>query len=414
MSEMRPRVLLVKPVLPYPPDQGTKVVSFDVVRGLQGTCDVTVLARLLSPEDVAAARALEPWCARVVAVPAPNRRSLAHRVAYKAAYVLRSLVSGRSLKSLYDCPGNFRRAAAALARENFDVVVIEYWHLYPLFRLFPRERVVLLTHDIDAPVNRQKALLETRLWRKITAVRRWMVERREETRAYRGVDRILALTERDAHNARVLSGGRAETAVLPFGVDPERLAPPPEARRGREVLFMGALSAAFNLDALDWFVREVVPRVWADDRGADARVTVVGGSLPGALRGFERDGRVTVVGHVGDVRPFLHRAACLVVPLRFGGGLRIRILEAMMAGLPVVCTPVAIAGMDFEPGEHFVLARDPRQLAGGVCRLLYDPAAAAAMADRARARAVARYGSAGQSARLRDLFQELAKQPIRA
>lgn len=394
----RPRLLLVKPIVPYPPDQGTKVVSFDLIRSLRGTFDVTVLARALNESDVDAARELESWCERVITVPAPNRRSLLHRIAYKVAFSVRSLAGRHSLKSLYDCPSTLIARAAELAAQSpFDLYLVEYWQLYPLFDVFPADRTVLLTHDIDLLVNRQIALMEKRLGAKLRAVRRWRVEEGEEVRAYQRSQRVLALTERDAHAVRKLSRGHAEVRVLPFGVDPDYFAEP-DGARAREVLFMGALSASFNRDALEYFAASIYPLL--DD--ADCDVTIVGGELPDGARSLASQPRVRVIGRVPDVREYLHRAACIVIPLRFGGGLRIRTLEAMMAGLPVVCSSVAMAGMDFEPGRDYLQADTPADTAASIRRILDNPEFARGIAASARARAIERYGpgAAGDAERL--------------
>jgi len=402
-----PRLLIVKPIVPYPPDQGTKVVTFDLIRALEGTFDMTVLAKVFDDSDVRAASELERWCSRVVTVAPPNKRSLLHRIAFKFWYLLVSAFGRRSLKSLYDCPGAFRRAARALSREDFDVVLVEYWQLYPVMEYFPEDRVVLLTHDIDLLVNRANALLERRLWRKLAKVRRWMVEQREEVRTYQRAPRILALTERDAHAVRKLSRDRAWVEVLPFGLDPSRFEPSPDNVRRREVLFMGTLAAPFNRDALDYFVDSIYPLL--DDIG-EFEVTIVGGELPARHARIARDPRVSVVGRVPDVRPYLHRAACIVIPLRFGGGLRIRTLESMMAGLPVVCTSVAIAGMDFEAGKHFLLADTPSEFASQTKLMVNEPAEAAVIAAAARERVIALYAADSQAERSRTLFETIVGQ----
>lgn len=402
----RPRLLLIKQIVPYPPDQGTKVVTFDLIRALRDAFDVTVLARALDDADHRAARDLEEWCERVVAVTPANKRSIVHRAAFKVWYGLVSLATRRSLKSLYDCPGTLVGAARKLSRENFDVVLVEYWQLYPLLDLFPPERVVLLTHDVDLLVNRQSALLEKRLIEKVRKVRRWMLEQREEVRTYQRVGRILTLTERDAHAVRKLARDRAQVSVLPFGLDPERFAPPAGNTRRREVLFMGALHASFNADALDQFARSILPRL---DDIAGLEVTIVGGELPRHLSFLAADDRVNVVGHVEDVRPYLHRAACIVIPLRFGGGLRIRTLEAMMAGLPVVCSSVAMAGMDFEPGRDYLLADSPEDAAAAVSRLLNDPELATSLSRSARTRVAQLHGRAAAPA-ARSLFESFVRQ----
>ena len=422
MGEARKRILLVKPTMPYPPDQGTRVVSFELIRSLQRQYDVTVLTRLVDRSEESNVAALERHCSRVVAVMAPSRKSPVHRFAFKVWYSLVSLLRRRSMKRLYECPGAFVEAARRSTKEDFDCVVLEYWQLFPLLDVFPPERTVLLTHDVEMLVNRQNALMERRLFQKLRKVRRWMLERREEITAYQTAPRVLALTDRDAAAVRRIRGGPTADSreadardagglsggvgVLPVGLDTAgfRRGEADEERDPREVLFMGELRASFNRDALDYFVRKVFPHL---DDLEDIRVTVVGGELPRHLAFFGRDPRVEVTGRVPDVRPYLARAACLVVPLRFGGGLRIRILEAMMAGLPVVCTGVAIAGMPFEPGRDYLAAEQPAEIANQVKRLLADPSLGAEIARNAAAAVEERYAANVQSDRTLELFRHL-------
>jgi glycosyltransferase involved in cell wall biosynthesis len=407
----RPRILLVKPVLPYPPDQGTKLVSFALIESLSSTCDVTVLCRLLDPGEQARAHELERWCARVVTVWPRNRRSAAARIGFRAAYAARSLVTGRSMKSLYDCPGSLVRAARSLASENFDLVILEYWQLHPLQRLFDPDRTVLLTHDMDRVVNRHRAALERNLLARAAALRRWKQEEREEVRAYRRARRIWALTEKDAGAARLLSRRRATVEVLPFGLPEARFAPAPAGRESREVLFLGALGAVFNRDALDHFARAIHPLL-ATIEGV--RFTVVGGALPRSLAFFGALRNVEVAGHAPDVSPFLARAACLVVPLRFAGGLRIRIIEALAAGLPVVASPAAVEGLALEPGRHVLVATSPPEYRAHVERVLLDRTFATTLARAGQERAREVYGPGSRGAGIRACVERaLARAPRR-
>lgn len=401
----RKRVLLIKPVLPYPPNQGTKVVSFDIIRALAENCDVTVLARILDRDEEPLARELESYCSRVVTVFPVNRHSFLHRVVYKLLYLMKTVFVRRSMKSLYDCPGSFVSAARRLAREEFDLVIVEYWQLYPLLALFPPERLVLFTHDVDLLVNRQSALLERNLYRKMHAVRRWLIEQREEIRAYQAAPHVLALTNRDAMAVRKLAGEHKPVDILPFGIEPIAYSGSGAGREQREVLFLGALGAKFNQDALAYFATKIHPHICDFD---GLRVTVVGGELPREVAFFGAYTGVDVLGRVDDIHPYLARATCLVVPLRFGGGLRIRILEAMMAGLPIVCSSVAIAGMDFEPDRHFLLADNPGEFAGQILRLLSDADLRESIASAAHARVVSLYSRSTQAERLRELVEAIA------
>lgn len=406
MSGRRLKILLAKPVLPYPPDQGTKVVSFAIVEALAQAHDVTVLARILDPGEAVLARELETRGVRVVTVLPANRRHVVARVAFKVFYVARSLVFARSLKSQYDCPGAFVSAARALSRGGaFDLVILEYWQLHPLLDVFPRERTVLLTHDIDQFVNRDRARLEKNVFARAAALWRWWLERTEETSAYRHSLRVVALTTRDADAVRRISSGEARVAVLPFGLPATSFAATATARTSREVLFLGAMGAAFNRDALGHFALDIHPLLANID---SIRFTIVGGALPHDIKFLGAFANVEVVGHARDARPFLDRATCLVVPLRYGGGLRIRIIEAMAAGLPVVAAPVAVEGMDLEPGRHVLIATSPDEYRTHVARLLEDRDYAAALAARARSHAWETYGPAARGERLRAFVEGLA------
>ena len=131
---------------------------------------------------------------------------------------------------------------------------------------------------------------------------------------------------------------------------------------------------------------------------------VSGGRLPKELAYFQQVAGVEITGKVQDVKPFLARAACMVIPLRFGGGRRTRGLEAMFAGLPVVCTKVAMAGMRFEPDTDFLLANSPEEFGQQIERLLESPDLAAEIAKSAKEKVIEQYGRSAQAERLENMF----------
>jgi glycosyltransferase involved in cell wall biosynthesis len=178
---------------------------------------------------------------------------------------------------------------------------------------------------------------------------------------------------------REMAGRDAD--VLPLGLAPEAFVDDFTPRTSNEVLLVGAMHSAFNRDAIDHFVRDIHPAL-ASLPGV--RFTIVGGPLPPEVAEFARAPGVDVPGHAPNLRPYFERAACLVVPLRFAGGIRIRILHAMAAGLPVVCSPVAIEGMDVEAGRHVLVARTPQEYRAHVERILVDKAFAQGLARAAR------------------------------
>ena len=339
-----------------------------LIEALAPTHDVTVLARLLSRGEERYLRELEAHGVRVVATLPANRASASARVAYKLAYLTRAAMSRRSLRSLYDCPGSTVRAARELARESFDLVIIEYWQMYPLLDVFPRDRTVLLTHDIDSLVHRARATIGRDAGTQLRAHTTWRREAREEAKAYRRAQRVWALTQRDADEVSAIAGRRAE--VLPLGLESSAFHGELEPRASREVLLVGAMHSAFNRDAAVHFVRDIHPAI-ASLPGL--RVTMVGGDLPPEIAGFAAMPGVEIPGHASDIGPYLRRAACMVVPLRFAGGIRIRILYAMAAGLPVVCSPVAVEGMGLKPGGDVLVATTPDEYRSHIQRLFDNP-----------------------------------------
>jgi glycosyltransferase involved in cell wall biosynthesis len=400
----RQRILIVHPVLPYPPDQGSKVATFGLIRSLADQYDVTVLCKIDSAAELAHAHALEQHCKRVVTVQAPNKRSPVHRLAYKVWYTLVSYVRRRSFKSLYDTPGALLKAARRLSMEDFDLNIVIYWQLYPVFRLLRRDKTILATYDIDLHVNKQLSLHERHLFRKLQTVRNWLIERREEINAYRSVSRVWTLTERDKRDVENITRNECRVDVMPFRLDTAFFAPPGMARNEGELLFLGFLRAPFNRDALEYFVNKIYPHL---DDIEGLSITVVGGELPEDLAHFGLNPEVEIVGRVPDIRPYLHRAACIVIPLRFAGGLRIRILEAMAAGVPVVCTAEAIAGMDFEAEEHYLLADTPGECARQIARVLGDRGLAGRLSESAIRAVRERYGAEAQARRTNDLVRSV-------
>jgi len=150
---------VVKPILPFPPTQGTRRVTLSLLRALGADHEVTLVAPLLAPGDAGPARRLEELTGcRVLSRPAPNRRSNLHRVWYKAAYLLQSFAGGHSPRALYAAPPRLLEAAAEFTgREPADLAIFEYWYSYRYFPHVRARRRVLLAHDAEFAVNRLAA-----------------------------------------------------------------------------------------------------------------------------------------------------------------------------------------------------------------------------------------------------------------
>jgi glycosyltransferase involved in cell wall biosynthesis len=204
--------------------------------------------------------------------------------------------------------------------------------------------------------------------------------------------------------------GVHDVSSVPTGVDTEFFRPSGrEARQPHEIVFTGSMDWMPNEDAIEWFVRDVLPSIRA--RVPDVSLTVVGRNPPAAVRALQAsDTGIIVTGSVPDVRPYMERAAVFIVPIRIGGGTRLKIFEAMGMERPVVSTTIGAEGLPVRDGVDVLLADAPEAFAGAVVSLLLDPALANAIGQAAAAAVRQEYGWDLVAARFAAICRRVATQ----
>jgi glycosyltransferase involved in cell wall biosynthesis len=215
-----------------------------------------------------------------------------------------------------------------------------------------------------------------------------------EREALRSFDSVIAVSERDAKQFRERYG-LASVATIPTGVDLDFFAwnepPPVDAANPPTVVFTGSMDWEANVDGVRFFLGEVWPRIQA--QVPEARFVVVGRNPPPALVEQARAQRgVDFTGFVDDVRPYARAAHAFVIPLRVGGGTRIKAFEAMAMGCPVVSTAIGIEGLDVTDGEHFLQRDSAQQQADAVVELLRNAELRRKLSQQARQRVEAKFG----------------------
>jgi polysaccharide biosynthesis protein PslH len=235
------------------------------------------------------------------------------------------------------------------------------------------------------------------------AHRELKLRRREELRACHRMDRVLTVSEEDRRALRTELPG-LEAAVVPNGVDLERFSPAGEPK-GASAVFVGKMDYRPNVDAVRWFCAEVLPRVRAAVPGFV--FTVVGSRPVSAVRELGRLPGVRVTGRVAETRPYVRDAAIAVVPLRAGSGTRLKILEALAMGRPVVSTTLGCEGLDTVDGAHLAVADSPEGFAERVVRLLRHDGERARLGRHGRQLVAERYGWTASVARLEATYEEL-------
>jgi glycosyltransferase involved in cell wall biosynthesis len=399
------KVLFVTPYMPAPPRFGGQRRMHGLMEELARHHEVHNLSFVHPGEDTTAAvRATRKYCRTVITVRNSDFGAHGPR---KRLMQLRSLFARHSYEYAISRKKPMQEALnRLLAKEKFDVVQIEFSNLaaYDFAAARGRTRFCLDQHNIEYDVLRRTAQSDVGLLRRAYNAVDWRKIRIEERRAWRRVHGCVLTSMRDQELLRRDVDG-VRTAVVPNGVDVESFVPMPDvAVEPDTVLFLGAINYFPNTDGLLFFLREAWPALKA--RRPGVRLRIVGPSPPPVIARWP-DSSVEVTGYVEDVRPHIARAALAIVPLRIGGGTRLKVLEAMALGKAVVSTRLGAEGIDVTDERDILLADDPAAFAGQVTRVLSDAALARRLGDLARKLVVDRYSWRSAAQRLGRFYEEL-------
>jgi glycosyltransferase involved in cell wall biosynthesis len=311
-------------------------------------------------------------------------------------YLLQSLFTKRP----YPLPKNFSRAILHEIRRRIaigDVRAIHLNHLdaaqYVDWLKFarPQPKIVFDTHNILTSLYGRLTQRESNMFRRAYYRIQWRKTQLYEPAIMHKADRVIVCSEGERE---VLDEwGVRSCLVIPNGVDTEFFTPHLFSSRATpqpvHLVFTGAMDYLPNADGLRWFFCSVMPEL--DRMLSHYKLTIVGKNPPGDLLARERSGRIEFTGRVEDVRPYTRSADVFVVPLRIGGGTRLKVLEALAMQLPVVSTRIGAEGLDLTDRVHLRLADDTSAMAQAIAELCARPDRAQEMARRGRERVLGRY-----------------------
>ncbi len=381
------KIVLVKPLFPYPPTQGTRRVSLAFLEDLANEHEVVYLCQRESREEAAHIDRIEALGARVLAPLMPNHESLAHKVCYKIRNLAQSRCTG--VPSLcYYWSNHALRDGLRMLMTDFrpDLTILENWETYRLRDSITTGRAALLAHDAAFQILEraaQAAVGSSQHAHRAALARRY---KQLELAAWRRFPAILCLTRDDEDTIRreLAAGGHAPLVQhLEVPVPAELFSAGRPTTPGLRVGFMGSFRADFNQDALGFLMSEIWPRV--RQQTPQAELLIAGNGYEGELKQRAIRGGARWLGFVEDLADYFAGLDLLLVPLRFGGGVRIRILEALAAALPVVATSIAVAGLPLMHGQQLWIADGADCFAGEISSLLADPERARALGATGRA-----------------------------
>jgi sugar transferase (PEP-CTERM/EpsH1 system associated) len=384
------KILFLSQIVPYPPHGGVLQRGYNIVREIARRHEVHLRAFvhrdiLGSPAQVEESRhALGRFCRSVEYFDLwPKRSRLDRIMAISAGLALPepfSVIAHRSVA--------FADSIQKLVRtQDIDVVHYDTIALARFRDCAPDRPSVLTHHNIESQLMARRAAVER--WpasgylamqaRKLVAYEKSMSPR---------FDVNVMMSEPDARALRQLAPG-VETAIVPNGVDVEYFVPGSE-REDAAMIYTGGMNMFANRDAVIHFVERIWPAIKAAK--PDARFDIVGQDPPPEL--LQRAGRdpgLRIHGYVDDIRPLVRKAAVYVVPIRVGGGTRLKVLDALAQGKAIVSTTVGCEGIDVTSGRDILIHDDPDDFAQQVIALLDDPARRRALGAAARRLAESRY-----------------------
>jgi len=365
------KILWVKTDFLHPTRSGGQIRTLETLKRLHARHEIHFAALDLPQPGAGFCRASE-YSTKAYAIPHPAPQN--HGARYWAE--LASGVWAKTPLPMLRYRSNLllHRVEEILRQERFDAIVCDF--LASAANIPELSRAVLFQHNVESMIWKRHAEHAPTLWHRAYCRTQHQRMVRYEGDVLRTVKSIIAVSDADASAMRSLYAAK-RVHPIPTGVDVDYFTPPRAARtqlKRHDLVFVGAMDWRPNIDGLHWFTREVLPLVRR--RRPDCSLAIVGRRPTAEVRALaDRDHNISITGTVEDVRPYLWGSSVSIVPLRIGGGTRLKIYEAMAAKTPVVSTPVGAEGLDVQDSETIALADSPAGFAERCLALLDDPEA---------------------------------------
>jgi glycosyltransferase involved in cell wall biosynthesis len=408
------KILFLTQIIPFPPDAGPKVKTYHVIRALAEQGHSVTLVSFVRPEEVRHIPALREICDAVHEVPIQRSRVA------DVGYMLRSYLTNRPFLIERDDLRPMQEMVNRLVQEEgFQFIHADQLTMVQFAirgaSAFPgrKPKVIFDAHNaVWTIVERMKE--NARFFMKpVLAIEAKRVKQ-YEGELLRTVDHVLAVTDIDQrlleealHFSK--SGNYTNVSpvtVIPIAVDTKKLQPVNRKVGSKNIITLGTLHYPPNADGIRWFFNEVFPLV--QKRVPEATLTIIGKNPPqDFIELAERNpGTIKVTGYVDDLVPYLEESALMVVPVRAGGGMRVRILEAFAYAMPVVTTTVGLEGIHGTPDHDVIVADTPADFANRAAELLENVSLQEKLANNGRELATTKYDWQAVLSAMRPIYEE--------
>jgi glycosyltransferase involved in cell wall biosynthesis len=381
------RILWLKTELLHPVDKGGKIRTYNMLKALKRNCRITYLTLDDGTADDQARELASEYCHELVCVPHRRREKFTAGFYVDLALNLTSDLPYAIKK--YESPEMRREIEKRTG--SFDVLICDF--LAPAVNV-PRDLdcvTVLFQHNVEAMIWKRHYEVQTNPAKKTYLFRQWRKMFDFEARTCPQFDCVIAVSREDREMMQQ-QYGVTNVYDVPTGVDTDFFRPSGRrARKPGNLVFTGSMDWLPNEDAIRYFTEQIMPRIKQTVPGVT--LTVVGRDpYPALLELSKRDPSVIVTGRVEDVRPYMEEASLYIVPLRIGGGTRLKIYEGMAMEKAIVSTSIGAEGLPVTDGKEIVLADTPEAFAEAVINLLRDENLAREIGQQAAARVRSEFG----------------------
>lgn len=353
-------VLFITEFVPLPLNTGGRIRTFHILKQAASRHQVTVVTHGSERE---AQSLMEQTGARVISIPTPKGGSIRRGLG-----ALASLASDRPypVVGVHDDPRLRRMINQVVSDQGFDLVHLDHLDAAVYASSFKNIPMLLDEHNYETRLLKRTALNAR------NPFVRWYLQGQAERLLHWEANicgdcsMVTAVSQEDANQITSVSPD-SRVQVVPNGVDTEFFSLDHTHPQPGELVFVGSMDWLANIDAIEWFVEEILPLL------PQTHLTVVGRNPPSKVLQLADGKRVTVTGSVPDVRPYMARAEAFVVPLRVGGGTRLKVLEAFSIGIPVVSTPVGAEGLGVQNEEDLLLGEHAKNFAEHIKRIQGSP-----------------------------------------
>ena len=383
------KVLVITTKSPYPLNEGRALRTFNLLREMAREHELHLISFVQDELDVQGIETLRTLCSEVRAVPLYLGRTAPLQLARD---LLVEPFSRYPVQVLKYWTAPMRAAIADLRRaHDYDMVHLDMVHLGPYMDLLSDLPALLMEHNVEAQILARRADNQSHPVKR--AYLRYQQRKLEgyEARACRQAATVVAVSEADAEQLARMTG-RNDIAYVPNGVDTDFFQPPADRQVAEPptLIYVGGFTWFPNLDAITYFCADILPLVQREIPGV--RLKVIGRYPENAqVEALRVHPAVELCGLVDDIRPHVHAAAAYIVPLRIGGGTRLKILDALAMGQAIVSTSIGCEGLEVTDQHDIVVADTPQGFADAVVRLLRDPATAQRLGQAGRDCVLQRY-----------------------